>query len=338
VSLRQADDILCIQYLRGLAAVSVLLFHVSETFDLGFRVGAAGVDVFFVISGFIMWVTTAGRTVSPATFMRRRIVRIVPLYWIVTLLTAICIAWKPQFFFGHDGSLSNILGSLVFLPSLKNGALHPTVIQGWTLCYEMFFYGLFALSLLWRAESRAHALVVTLFALTMLHQLMPTGYASVFTEPILLEFAMGILLGVAWCERRSVPFPLALAAIAAGAIWLILDNIEPVSGARTIRWGIPATLLVAGALSLEQRTSMPRSQVLHFLGDASYSIYLWHALLATLATGVVLRVDLPTEYLPLAVGLLTLASSLIAYALVERPLNRHLQARSGKSTRIGAIS
>ncbi|TGT35352.1 acyltransferase, partial [Mesorhizobium sp. M4B.F.Ca.ET.169.01.1.1] len=109
--------------------------------------GWVGVQVFFVISGFIMWVTTAGRPANPWRFMSRRITRIVPFYWIVTLLTAAGILLKPQFFYGHFLSVANFAVSLFFLPVLQDDALHPIVIQGWTLCYEMMFYLVFTLVL-----------------------------------------------------------------------------------------------------------------------------------------------------------------------------------------------
>ena len=73
-----------IQHLRALAAIGVVLFHAAERSGLHFTIGAAGVDVFFVISGFIMWIITAGRPVTPNAFLRERILRIVPLYWLAT--------------------------------------------------------------------------------------------------------------------------------------------------------------------------------------------------------------------------------------------------------------
>jgi exopolysaccharide production protein ExoZ len=116
-----------IQYLRGLAATAVLLFHLGERFGGEFKVGSAGVDVFFVISGFIMWVTTAGKNCSAQQFMRRRFIRIVPLYWIVIGVTALAILLKPQFLFGHDLSTHNFFGSLFFFPDVRNDEFHPVV-------------------------------------------------------------------------------------------------------------------------------------------------------------------------------------------------------------------
>ncbi|TGS52949.1 acyltransferase, partial [Mesorhizobium sp. M3A.F.Ca.ET.201.01.1.1] len=95
--------------------------------------------------------------------MSRRFTRIVPLYWIVTLLTAAGILLKSQFFYGHFLSVSNFVGSLFFVPVLQENALHPVVLQGWTLCYEMMFYLLFTLALFlgerWRFGVLVGALV-----------------------------------------------------------------------------------------------------------------------------------------------------------------------------------
>jgi exopolysaccharide production protein ExoZ len=130
---RAKTSILSIQYLRGIAAIAVLLFHASETYDLGFRIGAAGVDLFFIISGIVMWVTTSQKNISPSVFMRRRIIRIVPMYWVATLVTYACISLRPNFFYGQHPSLMDLFTSLLFLPPIKDGALHPIVLQGWTL-------------------------------------------------------------------------------------------------------------------------------------------------------------------------------------------------------------
>ena len=309
-----------IQYLRGLAACAVVCFHVSEQFGGPFNVGAAGVDVFFVISGFIMWVTTAGRPADPWRFMSRRITRIVPLYWIVTLLTATGILLKPQFFYDHFLSVANFVGSLFFLPVLQDDALHPIVIQGWTLCYEMMFYLVFTLVLFVGERWRFVVLVGALVAIVALHFVLPAGYAHAFTDPVVIEFAAGVVVGRLWLQGARLSLGAALAVSGAGLLLLAAGTLFDADLPRALLWGLPAALIVAGAVFAERARPFKPAQLPTFLGDASYSIYLWHVAVGVLATGVVLRIGIPAALQPATILVATLALSAMLYLIVEKPL------------------
>ncbi|TPJ74070.1 acyltransferase [Mesorhizobium sp. B2-7-1] len=309
-----------VQYLRGLAACAVVCFHVSEQFGGPFHVGAAGVDVFFVISGFIMWVTTAGRPANPWRFMGRRITRIVPLYWIVTLLTAAGILLKPQFFYGHFFSVPNFVGSLFFLPVLQEGALHPIVIQGWTLCYEMMFYLVFTLVLFMGERWRFGVLTGALVAIVALHFVLPAGYARAFTDPVVIEFAAGVVVGRLWLQGARLPLGVALAMAGAGFLLFAAGPLFDADLPRALRWGPPAALIVAGAVFAERARPFKPAALPSFLGDASYSIYLWHVVVGVLATGVVLRTGVPAALQPTTILVATLALSAMLYLVVEKPL------------------
>ncbi|TPN75538.1 acyltransferase [Mesorhizobium sp. CU2] len=331
------------QYLRGLAACAVVGFHVSEQFGGPFHVGAAGVDVFFVISGFIMWVTTAGRTADPWRFMWRRITRIVPLYWIVTLLTAAGILIKPQFFYGHIFSVANFVGSLFFLPVLQEGALHPVVIQGWTLCYEMMFYLVFTLVLFLGGRWRLGVLVGALVAIVALHFVLPAGYARAFTDPVVLEFAAGVVVGRLWLQGARLPLWAGLAMAVTGFLLLAASPLFDADVARVLRWGLPATLIVAGAVFAERARPFKPGALPSFLGDASYSIYLWHVVVGVLATGLVLRTGLPAILQPTTILVVTLALSSVLYLIVEKPLigllhpkRAEVAVKAGKAVAAGA--
>lgn len=314
------SDIHSIQYLRGLAAFSVVLFHISEQFGGPFAIGAAGVDLFFVISGFIMWVTTVDHPVDPQRFMWRRIVRIVPLYWIVTLLTALAIFVKPQFLFGHVLSPANLVGSLLFLPITQNGALHPVVIQGWTLCYEMMFYVIFALSLLLGEKQRFAALIGVLTALVVLNVLLLKGYAEAFTSPIVLEFAAGIVVGRLWMKDVRLQLVLALSLVVGGFILLVMVQMLDPEMPRVLRWGVPSMLVVAGAVFAERARPFSPMALFTFFGNASYSIYVWHVLVVVVVTGIILRLGVPPGWQPASVAFVSIAISAALYLIVEKPL------------------
>jgi exopolysaccharide production protein ExoZ len=197
-----------IQYLRGIAAMMVVWHHAQTTVDgttqfLGFHEwGKRGVDLFFVISGFIMLVTTWEKPISPAQFIRNRIQRIVPLYWAVTF-AAIAQAYIAPWLKWDGESLAK---SLLFIPyySLNfPGEIWPLLVPGWTLNYEMFFYALFALLLLagrnWRVP--VMALVLGCLVVTGMIAKPHSAPLAVYTSPLLLEFCAGMILGRFWVMR-----------------------------------------------------------------------------------------------------------------------------------------
>lgn len=113
--------------------------------------GTSGVDLFFVISGFIVVVTTAGVDTKPFDFWRRRIVRVVPLYWLLTLLMVTVALIAPGLFKTLKVAPETVLQSLLFIPHFSqsfSGVVWPLLVPGWTLNFEMFFYALFGLALI----------------------------------------------------------------------------------------------------------------------------------------------------------------------------------------------
>ena len=114
-----------IQVLRAVAAYMVVFHHLIDSWNnyvgtefapIYLNVGAAGVDIFFVISGFVMIEATTGKAVSPITFLQKRINRIVPLYWLLSILAAIGMAAGLRMFGGHVSGLPDLIRSLLFVP------------------------------------------------------------------------------------------------------------------------------------------------------------------------------------------------------------------------------
>jgi glycosyltransferase involved in cell wall biosynthesis/peptidoglycan/LPS O-acetylase OafA/YrhL len=243
------------------------------------RGAAAGVDVFFVISGFVMMLSASrlpGVPHAGRVFLWARLRRIVPLYWLCSLFKIAALVWS-----GGAARLDLVycLGSLLFLPVHDTtGLFKPVLPVGWTLSFEMLFYGVFAAVL---ASGRSPALYVppVLLILTLL----PLG---ALCNPILLEFTYGIALAVLWqrgwlAAAKAGP-PLLMAG---GAGIVLLPALLP--GLRFLAWGVPAACMVAGMLCLERvwRAILPRFLV--SLGDASYAIYLTHGfVLAALAVAL----------------------------------------------------
>jgi exopolysaccharide production protein ExoZ len=284
--------------LRGLAALSIAVLHAQyDAASLAARLGleftpltplpwAAGVDVFFVISGFIM--VHASRSLferpgAQALFLARRIARIVPLYWAVTTLYLLMSLVAAGLLNSAILEPWPIAASYLFIPFERpDGAVQPLYSLGWTLNYEMFFYALFALVLAWparRAVVRLMALMVGLVALGRAVAL-PQPFAF-WTDPVILEFVFGLGLGLLYAEGTRLSRPVRIGAVLAALAILSLNPLPPeVLGAfgRPAAWGLPSALLVAAAALGRERTG-PATGVLRFgatLGDASYALYLLH--------------------------------------------------------------
>lgn len=253
------------------------------------QAGRAGVDVFFVISGFIMFHTTRDHSRTAPSFWRDRLIRIAPLYWFVTLIvTALSIAgFRPPGAERVDAV--DVITSLAFFPTVSaSGDWHPIINPGWTLIYEMYFYFLFGLTLFMKSQVWALAALIAFFSFGwLLAQSMPLPHApTYYFSPIVFEFAAGGVLALLF--NRSIVIPArtgrligyglsavgVVATVIAAAMFIELIDRSP--SARTILFGGPAILIVAGALVLEKAGASSRSTALLFLGAASYAIYLCH--------------------------------------------------------------
>jgi len=336
-----------IQYLRAVAALGVVIYHSFEASrhlnppGANFEIGAAGVDIFFVVSGFIMASLMLNNETRPGEFLWRRLIRIAPLYWLASLAAVTIDLIRPGLLGELDASLRNTLLTLAFLPHESAGAgPAPVLWQGWTLEYEMFFYVLCGLALLAPRANRLKYLCALLVALVTIGFLSPSEHriAQIYTGPLLLEFVAGVGLGAAWRESM-LPRPIY------GVIMVVLGlgvysaqqlGALPLVGVRALDWGAPALLIVAGALSIERGGWAPRSKSWLILGDASYSLYLTHGF----AISGVLWVF---SSLPLAsrVALCVAASIVVAlcsYFLVERPITTALKRFPQRNPRAAATA
>jgi exopolysaccharide production protein ExoZ len=314
-----------IQGLRGIAALAVVYHHAASRVGWDGWLGAAGVDIFFVISGFVMWVVTSRRPTSPAVFLTNRIIRIVPVYWFYTAAFLLLALALPGSFPRFQLDWLHALASFFFVPSYSPSApneIWPVLAQGWTLNFEMFFYFVFALALFGHGKLRLLFVCVVLIGLAAARGAAPGSKNAIFltyTDPILLEFVFGLL--IAWTVERNFLArwwigPLLLSAgLAAFATVLYVHAVTP----RVLVWGVPSAALVWGAVACERVGYWPKAALVRIVGDASYSIYLLHTFIVSL---------LAKSATLAAAPYLFVASSLVASAIVgwgsfhflERPL------------------
>ncbi|HEY5106493.1 MAG TPA: acyltransferase [Caulobacteraceae bacterium] len=315
-----------VQYLRAAAALAVVVFHTLQWLHGGFEVGRAGVDVFFVISGLIMWRITADKAVSPLAFLWRRVTRVAPAYWLATLtLAAIALAW-PAFLVHVRPTWPHLALSLAFVPhNDPEGLPFPVLAPGWTLTYEAVFYLLFAAALAFARERRLLVVTSGLAAIAAAGFCYHPAY-TLGANPMMLEFAAGAWLGKLAADGalpgRAWGFFLLGAGIAAFAALAVSGYVDELW--RPLIWGVPALGIVAGAVSLEAHGPVFVSRVLRMLGDASYSIYLWH-LAVIAAVAHTLGTGRPWLFVPAALAAAILAG-LAGRAVVERPALAILRA------------
>ena len=292
--------------------------------------GASGVDIFFVISGFVMAITApglAGRAHKGWEFLRRRFIRLIPLYWIFTTIKLLRLELGPPVAGQTAGSLRHVVASYLFIPSLNNlNQPFPLVAVGWTLNFEMFFYLLFALALALDFQPLAF-LLPTMVAVALAsgfdHASWPIW--TVVVSPLVLEFLAGIVLAHFTMQRR---LPTRWVSI-----WLLVGGFAailtlPLSGGalRLLCWGVPALAIVTGAVGLEDVYGRRLPKWLLEVGNASYAIYLVHLFVVGAVWVVLLRLR-QSGYLALVemiVVSLVLSSVVgeVVHRLIELPLIR----------------
>ena len=312
-----------IQMLRGLAAFAVMMSHLyamevnaidilgaNESSLVGpvWEKGFAGVDLFFVISGFIMVYVTAGRergAASAADFTLARIARIYPLWWLFMSATAIYflmvhgVPGDPiQFNLAGHSQAVYLLNSALLLPQ----AGHPALGIGWTLIHEMYFYIVFAAFLFapqrwlpWLLAGWAVFVVSTDIA--GYSNYYPTNFFELANYPMTVEFIAGAFAALlVMSGRRAFAMPLTL--IGAGAFIFSMIAFSNADAQYTLRWGrvlwfgLPAVILIYGITSLEAEGGLKREnwspamqrwtdriwRHLVRLGDISFALYLGHIL------------------------------------------------------------
>ena len=332
--------ILNLQILRFIAAAGVLLSHAADVTNVrdpwfwSFP-WTAGVDVFFVISGIIMTILTAeqfGRPGAARMFLTRRIIRIVPIYWLFTALMIAAILLLPGQVRHSSVDPAAVATSFLFVPWPRaDGQVVPILSQGWTLNYEAFFYVAFALALLHR---RGLAILVGGFLLlAAVHFVIPEQLVAPFfwTDPIILEFVAGIGLAKLWLGGFRLGRAARLAIGAASIALFIAANPLGLE-LRLAAYGLPAALLAAAFLFGDGDDAPgPLRRFFVTGGDASYALYLSH----TFSINAVVLALAGTVGGWSAMGIAVAAAiiaSLLAYRLVERPI---LQALHRRFTRSG---
>ncbi|ACC70858.1 acyltransferase [Paraburkholderia phymatum] len=333
-----------IQVLRAVAALLVVFCHAagevgghgasaSQLWRLVNEKGLFGVDIFFVVSGFVMMYIVSGQRPGSSTagwFLSERIVRVVPLYWAATLFSVGIGLALPALKHKNCYEVAYVLRSLFFVPSSNplTGAPEPVLGLGWTLNFEMFFYVVISLVLLIGIR-RVYLVVTAIFAsLVALGAWVNPEYLVLksWTHTIILEFVFGVLFAQLRLSGFRIGAPAQIALILAGvAGWVLVG--PPADGTFDLRglvWGPPAAAIFAGVVMGRRDIAYPK--LLLTIGDASYSLYLTHLFIMRasslvvdhLSVGPALRVALFFAlFVPGALGF-----AILSYRKLEVPTMR----------------
>jgi exopolysaccharide production protein ExoZ len=333
-----------------MAACMVLVFHAVSNSGgaaaphlFAFPGGAEGVDVFFAISGFVMVISTRRLTRLPGAgrlFLKRRFVRILPLYWMMTSLALLLFAMHRHG--GNWASLTGkyVLGSYLLFPTWHSNPpeWHPIVGPGWTLCFEMFFYFLFACTLRARRPFLLLASLIAAPAAVGLLRIHSGPAVLQLCDPRLLEFLAGVAIAKITLGGRTLPWVLSLASVPF-FVWAVLSApVRDPGLLAMLEAGTAATLLVFAAVSTERTIGerLPRWGI--FLGEASYAIYISHILVYQLLFFPLRAVNAAAQHTlalapvvpALKIAIAILLGSLL-HLYIEKPLHRHLLTRTERS-------
>ena len=334
-----SQQIHVLQALRAWAAFAVLVFHVLDKSQTLFGsippwlafmnvVGPMGVDIFFVISGFIMMMTTASLAPNRASlrhFLWRRITRVVPMYWLVTTCVLLLVLVVPSVFRELQFDLKQVIASYLFVP-VTNAMGHqsPLLGVGWTLNFEMYFYVIFAVALLLRARLAAIALFFGA-SVVLGWWLAPTlPMLQLMTSPLLLEFVAGAAAAVLLKRYPHLPAWLGLVGLG----WLVVSMQQLVTQTLLpLHYGLSIGLRMAVLASLERAGKLQVPRWLVALGDSSYALYLTHVFALAVVARLWVRFVGSEQVVAFCViaPLVILPAGHAVYCLIERPMTRWLQ-------------
>jgi exopolysaccharide production protein ExoZ len=337
-------NFLTIQALRAIAALLVVLYH---AFDMwGLRIdpaapgvswgnGAAGVDIFFIISGFVMVISSRRLLDQPrawSVFLRHRIVRIVPLYWLSTTAKLFAVLLFAGVALRTGLDFDYVARSYLFFPVVDSaGHFRPVIPVGWTLTYEFLFYLLFAVALALRVDVlRIVVPGLGLFAIVALSRTINWPDWTILFDTIVLEFVFGVVLGKVTQQGSRLPPALAGVLVIAGFAAILALPLGP-EHSRVLTWGLPAFAIVAGAVSLEPFVATALPRWLLALGDASYSVYLSHGFVLPVLGLMVAATGWSGIFSEgFTIALCLVVSSIagwIVFMLIESPMLRVLKGR-----------
>lgn len=331
-----------LHYLRGMAAIAVVCFHIlTQINTLGFNYavwGDIGVDIFFVLSGFIMALLPQHDNISPREFLLRRIIRVVPLYWFVTLISIAIAVVKPELAKTVVVSLETVFKSLFFIPYQNyahGSAYFPIVVPGWSLNFEMIFYLLLALSIFLSGfKYRWFVLLSVMCAFLMILNVVSSQeYFNFYYSYHLVEFLLGFVGACILRQWQKKPnSSIGFALLAVTVVLFILYIIYEIK-----LMVVPISLfLVCGLYGVEVSRGGFSNRILIALGDMSFSLYLCHVLVLSAVRTLYIRIygEIDVVFYAVTCMVLSVGFAFYMWKYFEKPVSRYLLGITGLSRQL----
>lgn len=334
-----------LQILRGVAALMVLLFHFTMTLQSVasidflngfFKFGNSGVEIFFVLSGFIISFTaqklSGGSSVTK--YLAKRAIRIYPIYWVI--ITAFFV---PSFLLSlqssYEYSFTNLASTYLLLPNhlMLNGV-------SWSLSYELYFYLLFAL-LIW--SRKLYWLMGAILLVCLLRLVGAVGFNSelldnFFFSPYVLLFFMGVAVFhvIKWERHLPSRGTCAIGMLGCVVSYLVVTQTLHGTVVATILYGLITAVFMFFCINYERDKLLGSPRIFVLLGDASYVLYLFHLPVLNILIKAVARFVDNGDLLVLSASLvlpIITGISIFTHLMVEKPLNMLIKSRLGLSPR-----
>ena len=339
----KSNQINSIQYLRGLAAIVVVFRHLSDRTDKyniivpgfnGIEMGLWGVDLFFVISGFVMvYITNTGETSFKfiLNFWIRRFLRISPLYYIMSIVMLFVAFYMPNST-ELKPTFDHTIASFLYIPT---SSIFPLLAVGWTLNYEMYFYLIFGLVLFLQGNYQTLVLATWLSGSVVLGFFYHGDNALInqITNPLLIEFLLGVIVGRFFLAEKIWSVTQALIIFFVSCFIIIFVEIIDVGhDFRSLIYGIPCAGLMSALIALEARKVFNfNNKFLLLAGDISYSLYLVHLIVIAAYGKFIMKFSLfdsiNGSILLFGDFIVCFLTAILIYKLIEQPLHINVSKR-----------
>lgn len=344
-----AEKFVTVQFFRFLAAFIVIIYHATyytaDRLDKGlnqYQTGHNGVVLFFVISGFVMIISSEkliGKNDGWRIFMMRRLLRIVPIYWLVTSYKAIVMLFSTKLVKHAHLDTLTLIKSYLFIPARNiDGSFRPLLGVGWTLNFEMFFYVCFAIALALKIRPIAFlSIIFTPLVVLGFYRTESWSDLSFYTDPIIINFLLGLVAAKLVVMNVKLPQYPAIIILLISMVILVFPKsiiLPALLGSETVYLmlvSVVCFLIIYSTASAEKYLSVFVPSWVVFLGGASYSLYLIHPLIAPIAPAVLKAIKMPLPWLSITGAIIaSLICGTLFYYFFENSITNFFLKRAKK--------